>query len=287
MLPCSWENSTIMFPVKSDRPLAVFDIEGTGTSPRADRIIELAVTRIHPDGSRDSHTWLLNPTIPIPPESTDIHGITDDIVRGCPTFAERAMDIFDFIDPCDLCGYNLTRYDVPMLCEEFLRAGISFDIQSRRIIDVQRIFHRHEPRDLSAALMFYCGREHVDAHGAEADVKATIDVLEGQYARYADLPHDIDALDRIYNERDPLNADRAGRFRWVDGELTVNFGKKKGAKVKDLAAEKGQSFLRWMIHSEFPIDTRKIAEDAMRGILPVPPPQAVPRARAPHTEQGE
>ncbi len=281
MLPRSWENSTIMFPLKLDRPLAVFDIEGTGTSPRADRIIELAVTRIEPDGSQTTRTWLMNPTIPIPEESTEIHGITDDIVRDCPTFAERALDIFDFIDPCDLCGYNLTRYDVPILCEEFLRAGISFNPDDRRILDVQRIFHKHEPRDLSAALRFYCGREHTDAHGAEGDVRATIDVLAGQFAKYSDLPNDMESLDRIYNERDPMNADRAGRFRWTSaGDLVVNFGKKKGEKLRDLAEEKGHSFLRWMVKSDFPMDTRKIAEDAMNGIFPDPPANLGKRTQA-------
>jgi DNA polymerase-3 subunit epsilon len=259
-----------MFPITLDRPLAIFDIEATGISPRADRIIELAILRIQPDHSETMRTWLVNPTIPIPLESTAIHGITDDVVRTCPTFAQVANEIRTFLGDCDLSGFNILRFDVPMLCEEFLRAGIAFDADSRRILDAQRIFHLREPRDLSAALVFYCGQAHTEAHGAEGDVRATREVLLGQFRKYTDLPKNMEIMDRTFNVRDPFHADRAGRFRWVNGEIVVNFGKKKGAQLRTLVKE-DPGFLKWIMKNDFPLDTRRLAENALAGIFPEPP----------------
>ena len=265
-----------MFPIRLDRSLVIFDIESTGISPRADRIIELAILRIDPDGKETAKSWLLNPTIPIPVETTAIHGITDDVVRNCPTFKDVASDIRRFIGNSDLGGFNILRFDIPMLNEEFLRVGETFDIDNRRILDAQRIFHMREPRDLSAALRFYCGSEHTDAHGAEADVRATLDVLLGQFRKYGDLPADMDELDKTFNPHDPFHADRSGRLRWVDGEVVVNFGKKKGARLRDLVRD-DPGFLKWIIKSDFPLDTRRITENALAGIFPEPPKvKAVP-----------
>ena len=258
------------FPIKLDRPLIVFDIEATGISARADRIIELAAIRIEPNGVETQGYWLLNPTVPIPEESIAIHGITDEAVKDCPTFKEKALEILLFFGEVDLAGFNAGRFDIPMLAEEFTRAGIFFDADRRRLLDAQRIFHTKEPRDLTAALKFYCGDEHTDAHGAEADARATLNVILGQFKRYPDLPQDMDALDRAFNPLDPLNADRVGRLRWVDGELTVNFGKKKGAKLRELA-HTDPGFLKWIMKNDFPQDTRLICENALRGILPDPP----------------
>ena len=259
-----------MFPVTLDRPLIIFDIEATGISPRADRIVEIAMLRIHPDGSEQEKSWLLNPTIPIPVETTAIHGITDDIVKNCPTFAQVAGEIKSFIGDSDLGGFNIGRFDIPMLCEEFLRAGVPFESESRWVLDAQRIFHTREPRDLSAALAFYCGRAHVDAHGAEGDVRATREVLLGQFRKYPDLPTDLETIDRMLNPRDPFDADRSGRFRWVDGEVTVNFGKKKGARLRELVKQ-DPGFLKWILKNDFPQDTRRLAENALAGIFPEPP----------------
>lgn len=261
-----------MFPIQLERPLIVFDIEATGISPRADRIVELAAIRIEPDGTEVSGYWLLNPGVPIPIETTAIHGITDEIVASQPTFKEKALEILAFFGEADLAGFNAGRYDIPMLAEEFARAGIPFEADRRRLLDAQRIFHTREPRDLSAALNYYCGREHVDAHGAEADVRATLDVILGQFKKYADLPRDMETLDRTFNPIDPFNADRSGRLRWVDGEVTVNFGKKKGAKLKDLAKD-DPSFVKWIIKNDFPQDTRAICENALKGVFPAPPRQ--------------
>lgn len=264
-----------MFPLKLDRPLIVFDIEATGISPRSDRIIELAAIRIEPDGSQHKGYWLLNPEMPIPVESIAIHGITDAIVSNCPTFKDRALEILTYFGEADLSGFNAGRFDIPMLAEEFKRAGIIFDPERRRLLDAQRIFHSREPRNLSAALEFYCKKEHADAHGAEADVQATLDVLLGQFEKYQDLPRDMDALDRLLNPLDPFNTDRSGRLRWVDGEVTINFGKKKGELLKTLV-EKDSGFVKWIIKNDFPQDTRKICEDALQGIYPDPPQSKKP-----------
>ena len=181
-------------------------------------------------------SYSVAPGVPIPIETTAIHGITDEIVASQPTFKDKALEILAFFGEADLAGFNAGRFDIPMLAEEFARAGITFEADRRRLLDAQRIFHTREPRDLSAALSFYCGREHVDAHGAEADVRATLDVILGQFKKYADLPRDMETLDRTFNPIDPFNADRAWSSGWVDGELTGLFAK-KGAKLKDLVRD--------------------------------------------------
>lgn len=250
------------------RPLAVFDIESTGVNPRLDRIIELSIVKVLPDGSREVKTWLVNPEMPIPRESTEIHGITDKDVATCPPFIFIVDEVDAFLADCDLGGYNILHFDIPILEEEFTRCGRDLGASSRHVIDAQKIYHKKEPRDLSAAVRFFCGREHVGAHGAEADALATLDVIEGQFERYGDLPTTIDGIEREFNNLDPANVDRAGRFRWENGEVVVNFGKKKGSKLRDLAKD-DRSFLKWMVKGDFPIDTRKIAEDALEGIFPV------------------
>ncbi len=254
-----------------DRPLAVFDIEATGTNPRTDRILELAIVTLFPSGRREVRSWMFNPGRPIPIESIAIHGITDEMVADCPTFAERALSVSQAFEGCDLGGYNHTRFDIPILQEEFARVDMPFDVDGRRIFDAQRIFHKREPRDLTAAVKFYCdGADLVDAHGAEADARATVRVLEGQFRKYPDLPRDPDELDRLINERDPFNVDRAGRLRWLDGEVTINFGKKKGERVRDLV-ENDKGFLKWILKADFPLDTREIVADILRGKWPSPP----------------
>jgi DNA polymerase-3 subunit epsilon len=251
-----------------DRPLAFFDIEATGISPRTDRIIELAIIKLlPPDGERIQKVYRINPEMPIPPEATDIHGISDDDVKDCPTFDQLAKDILDMLEGCDLAGYNIIRFDIPMLTEEFMRAKIRFDASTRRIIDAQRIFHKKEPRDLAAALMYYCHEEHQDAHGALADTDATLRVLEGQLKMYDDLPHDMASLSEYCNPKDPSWVDQAGRLKWEGSEVVLNFSKKKGMSLRNLAQE-DPGFLRWMIRSDFPMDTREIVKNALDGIFP-------------------
>ena len=260
-----------MFPLKLEKPLVVFDIESTGTSPRKDRIIELAAIKVMPDGSEESRCWLLNPTVPIPPETTAIHGISDEIVALCPTFADKAEEIFGFFLGCDLSGFNADRFDIPCLEEEFARVGLNFAASSRRHVDVQRIYHRMEPRDLTAAVRFYCDRDHAGAHGAEADTRATLDVLKAQMAKYPSLPKDVAAMDEYLVPRDPLNADRNGLLRWMGGELCINFGKKKGDSLRRLLLNE-PNYLRWIVKGDFDSEVRMIVKDLLdNGRLPPAP----------------
>ena len=260
-----------MFALKLNRPLVVFDIESTGVMPRRDRIIELAAIKVLPDGTREERTWLMNPGVPIPPETTAIHGISDEIVRDCPTFADRAQEIFAFFDGCDLSGFNADRFDIPCLEEEFSRVGMNFAASSRRHIDVQRIYHRMEPRDLSAAVRFYLGRDHAGAHGAAADTAATLAVLEAQLQRYPQLPHTAAEMDEYLVPHDPLNADRNGMLRWRDGELIVNFGRKRGESLAKLLVNE-PGFLRWMLKGDFDTEVKMIVRDLLdNGRLPAPP----------------
>lgn len=261
-----------MSNLKLTRPLVVFDIESTGVSPRKDRIIELAAIKLMPNGEEISKCWLMNPTVPIPPETTAIHGISDEIVKDCPTFADKAKEIFEFFRDCDLSGFNADRFDIPCLEEEFARVGMAFAPSARKHVDVQRIYHKKEPRDLSAAVRFYLGRNHDGAHGAEADTRATLEVLKAQMAKYTDLPQTVDEMDEYLVPHDPLNADRAGTLRWKDGELTINFGKKKGESLKKLLLNE-PNYLKWILKGDFDTEVRMIIKDLLdNGRLP-PAPQ--------------
>lgn len=261
-----------MSNLKLIRPLVVFDIESTGVSPRKDRIIELAAIKLMPNGEEISKCWLMNPSVPIPPETTAIHGISDEIVKDCPTFADKAKEIFEFFRDCDLSGFNADRFDIPCLEEEFARVGMAFAPSARKHVDVQRIYHKKEPRDLSAAVRFYLGRNHDGAHGAEADTRATLEVLKAQMAKYADLPQTVDEMDEYLVPHDPLNADRAGTLRWKDGELTINFGKKKGESLKKLLLNE-PNYLKWILKGDFDTEVRMIIKDLLdNGRLP-PAPQ--------------
>ncbi len=257
-----------MLKLKLDRPIVFFDIEATGISPRADRILELCMVRYCPMRGEDRYNQRFNPDgMPIPADATAVHGIRDEDVKDCPTFAQEAQNVLDFIEGCDLAGYNIIRYDIPMLAEEFQRAQLPFSTTTRRILDVQRIFHQKEPRDLTAALQFYCGDAHVDAHGAEADVEATVRVFEGQLAKYNDLPRSIEALDQYCNPQNPTWVDSTGKLRWQDGSVAINFGKNRGKLLRDLI-ENDRGFINWILKSDFPPDTREIIQSAMQGKYP-------------------
>ena len=254
------------------RALVVFDIESTGVTPRKDRIIELAAIKVFPDGTEESKCWLLNPGVHIPEETTQIHGISDEIVKDCPTFKEKAGEIFEFFRDADLAGFNSDRFDIPCLEAEFERAGYAFAASSRKHVDVIKIYHKMFPRDLSAAVREYLGREHEGAHGAEADTRATLDVLKAQLERHAGaLPESVDAMDEFLNPHDPLNADRNGMLRWRDGELTINFGKKKGETLKSLLLNE-PNYLKWIIRGDFDTEVRAIVKDLVEnGRLPPAP----------------
>lgn len=260
--------------LKLDRPLIIFDIESTGVNTHLDRIIELAAIKVFPDGSEVQQCWLLNPGVPIPQETTDIHGITNELVKNCPTFKDKASEILAFFEGCDLGGFNCDRFDIPCLEEEFGRVGMNFASNQRRHIDVQRIYHRKEPRDLSAAVRFYCNRDHANAHGAEADARATLDVLTAQMERYTDLPQTSAEMDEFLAPRDPLNADRNGMIRWLNNAWCINFGKKKGKRLSDLFTHE-PNFLKWIVNGTFDTDVKQIVRDLIdNGRLP-PKPKGV------------
>lgn len=253
------------------RPLVVFDLEATGLNKRMDRIVSIAMLRYEPGGTEPkSICYFLNPTIPIPPESTEIHGITDEDVQEAPTFAEMADVLMRNFEGADLCGYNILGFDIPLLCEEFARVNRPFPLEGRRILDAQRIFFRNEPRDLSAALRFFCGEAHEQAHDAMGDVNATVRVLSGEFARYADLPTDMNDLHDYCDPRDPSWVDRSGRLRWVHGHVTLNFGKFQGRPLRE-AVDHDPGFITWLLRSDFPEDTKRIVRDAVSGRYPEPP----------------
>ena len=254
-----------------DRPLVVFDLETTGLFPKRDRIIELGAIKVQSDGTEEERCWLLNPGIPIPPESTAVHGISDADVKDCPTFADRADEIFAFFEGCDLSGFNSDRYDIPCLEEEFARAGRNFGVSCRRCIDVQRIYHRMEPRDLSAAVRFYLGRDHTGAHGAEMDARATLEVFKAQMAKYQGLPQTSAEMAELLSPRDPNAIGRNRELLWRDGELFVNFGKKKGDKLREILFRE-PNFLRWMLKGDFDTEVKAVVRDLLEhGRLPSAP----------------
>jgi DNA polymerase-3 subunit epsilon len=262
-----------------ERPLVVFDTETTGTNSRIDRIVEIACVRIHPEGLRDRWVRRLDPGIPIPPASTAVHGISNADVAGLPRFADVAAELADFLKGCDLGGYNITGFDLPVLRAEFLRAGVAFEVRDRRLVDAQRIFFSREPRHLAAAARFYCDLEHGGAHGALADAEMTLSVLEGQLRKYPDLPCDVLRLHELYCAGVDQDMDPEGRFRLVQGEPTVNFGRYRGRTLKEMSrVEPG--FFRWILKGDFSAPVKEIARQyveeqnstSQRPPLPVSPP---------------
>jgi DNA polymerase-3 subunit epsilon len=257
--------------LRLDRPLAFLDLETTGTDPAVDRIVEISVQRVDPDGGREGRTRRVNPGRPIPPEATAIHGIRDEDVRDEPEFRRIARSLLDFLGESDLAGFNVLKFDVPLLDREFRDSGLDLLLPRRRVIDAMAIFHRKEPRNLAAAMAFYLGREHVGAHGAEADVAAALLVLDAQLGRYADLPRSVAELDAWCRPSVPADAaDISGKFLWRNGEVVLAFGKHQGRSLMDVAREH-RDYLEWMLKQDFPADARRIVEGALRGDLPVAP----------------
>lgn len=248
------------------RPLAFIDLETTGVNLSTDRIVEIAIIKVLPDHSRQVKRKLINPQMPIPKASSDIHGITDDMVKDAPTFKQAGNEIKQFLENSDLGGYNSNRFDIPILMEEFLRAGMDVDLSNRRMIDVQHIFYTMEPRTLSAAYKFYCQKELINAHSAEADVNATIDVLLSQVTRYENLGNSIDSILTAIGE-DKI-VDYARRFSFDDKGVEVfNFGKFKGRAVEEVLKSEPQ-YYDWMMKGDFPLHTKqKLTEINNRKLL--------------------
>lgn len=238
------------------KPLCFFDIESTGTNIVKDRIVEIAILKLLPNHNKESKTWLVNPQVPIPAEVTAIHGISDEDVKDHPTFKELAVQILQFIKGSDLAGYNSNRFDIPLLAEEMLRAEQDFDLKNVNCVDVQTIFHKKEKRTLEAALKFYCNKELINAHSAEADTMATYEVLLGQLDKYSDLENDIKWLAEFSKHKQ--FADFAGFVRFNnDGKEVFSFGKHKGKTVEDVF-ESEPSYYNWMQNADFPLYTKKI-----------------------------
>ena len=238
-------------------PLVFFDLETTGINIVKDRIVEVSYVKVFPNGKEETKTRRINPGMPIPPESTAIHGITDEDVKDCPTFKEIAKSLATQIEGCDLAGYNSNRFDIPMLAEEFLRAGVDIDLNRRKFIDVQTIFHKMEQRTLSAAYRFYCNKNLEDAHTAAADTTATYEVLKAQLDRYNDtLENDIAFLSKFSTQNN--TADFAGFIIYnEEGVEVFNFGKNKGVPVVKVLKEQ-PGYFAWMLNGEFPLYTKKI-----------------------------
>ncbi len=235
-------------------PLVFFDLETTGTNINADRIVEICYLKVYPNGNEEAKTMRINPGMHIPEEASAVHGIFDEDVKDCPTFKEVARNIARDIEGCDLAGFNSNRFDIPVLAEEFLRAGVDVDLGRHKFIDVQVIFHKMEQRTLSAAYKFYCGKNLEDAHTAEADTRATYEVLKAQLDRYPDLKNDVAFLSEYSSFN--RNVDFAGRMVYNDAGVEVfNFGKYKGTSVAEVL-KKDPGYYSWILNSDFTLNTK-------------------------------
>ncbi|GAB3351365.1 3'-5' exonuclease [Arachidicoccus ginsenosidivorans] len=247
------------------KPIAFFDIESTGINPATDKIVELAIVRIEPTGEKSRLRRLVNPGMPIPKESSDIHGITDEMVKDAPLFKEIAAEVVRFLDNCDLGGYNSNRFDVPLLVEEYLRAGVTFSLSDRKLLDVQKIYHKMEPRTLSAAYQFYCNKNLEDAHSATADVEATWEVLQAQIDKYPNIGHSLNSILQFTGE-DKI-VDMARRFVFKGEEIIFNFGKYKG-KAAHLVFREEPQYYDWMMRGDFPLHTKQVISEIFRQVFP-------------------
>jgi len=242
--------------LKLKRPIAFLDLETTGINVASDRIVEISVLKISPNGKEEWMSTRVNPEMPIPPKSTAIHHITDEDVASSPAFREIGKNLASFLEGCDLAGYNAIKFDIPVLAEEFLRDNIDFNFRKRRYVDVQVIFHKKEQRTLSAAYLFYCRKELEGAHGSKADTAATYEVLKSQLDRYTDLENDVEKLADFSTFGN--NADFAGRIILDENGVEVfNFGKHKG-KAVEAVLDMEPSYYSWMMNGDFPLYTKKV-----------------------------
>ncbi|NVK53124.1 MAG: ribonuclease H-like domain-containing protein [Flavobacteriaceae bacterium] len=242
-----------------EKPIVFFDLETTGINIGTDKIVEISILKVHPNGNKESNTWLVNPEVEIPKEASDIHGITNEKVVTEPTFKELAPKVSEMIKGCDLAGFNSNRFDIPLLAEELMRAGIDFDMKDRKAIDVQAIFHKKEQRTLSAGYQFYCGKELVGAHGAEADTNATYEILLAQIEKYDDLENSVDALSAFSSHA--KRADFAGFILFNEDEEEIfSFGKYKGRTVEEVFKE-NPGYNAWMQNADFPLYTKKVLRE--------------------------
>ena len=251
--------------LKLNKPICFFDLETTGIEVAKDRIVEISIFKVFPNGNKESKTWLVNPEMVIPPQVIAVHGITNEKVANEPTFKELAPQIQAMIKDSDLAGFNSDRFDIPLLAEELLRAGLDFDMKSRVSVDIQTIFHKMEERTLSAALKFYCGKSLENAHSAEADTMATYEILKAQLERYPELENDMKSLAEFTTRK--RSADFAGFIGYdKEGEEVFSFGKHKGAKVEKVLEDE-PGYFGWIQNADFPLYTKRILTQIRLGML--------------------
>lgn len=251
------------------RPLAIFDLETTGVDVEKDRVVQIAIIRVEPDGSRRTLESLVNPERPIPPEASRIHGIKDSDVADQPTFSQIRQEVEEILDGADLGGFNSIRFDTPLLQNELRWSGSQLDLGGAKQIDAMKIFHAMEPRNLTAALRFYCDQELVDAHSALADTEATLAILDAQVGRYEDLPTDVMALHRFCNPDEGRFADRTRKFIWNEnGDAAFTFGKLKGQTLQAAVQGDGRGYMEWMLGKDFSEEVKDILRNALTGVFP-------------------
>ena len=244
------------------RPLVFFDLETTGVDPFSDRIVQIGAIRIDTDGSRTEHEWLVNPGMPIPAGAAAVHGITDDKVKDAPGLGDLAQELSDLFSNVDLGGYNAKMFDIPLLASEFARIGLELDTETINVVDAMQVFRIKEPRTLTAAYKKYCGKELVDAHDAMADIRASLEVLEGQMNTYDDLPSDPAAFHEFCFPKDPNAYDAEGKIVFVDELLTINFGKNKGKTLQSLALNDPR-YLEWILKGSFSKKVKEAVSNAL------------------------
>lgn len=247
-----------------NRPIAFIDLETTGISITQDRIVEIAIVKILVNGEKVVKRKIINPTIVIPQQAIDVHGITNEMVKDAPTFKDVANEVKQFIDNCDLGGYNSNRFDIPLLIEEFLRCGINLEIEERKFVDAQKVFHLMEQRTLSAAYKFYCNKELEGAHSAEADATATFEVLDAQIAKYPNLGNTVDSIIKVTGEDKIVDFSR--RFILENGIEVFNFGKHKGKPVIQVLKEEPQ-YYDWMMRGDFALNTKQKLQEIFNRTL--------------------
>ena len=247
-----------MSDLKLNRPIVFFDLETTGVNPAKDRIVEISLLKVHPDGGEETLHYFVNPEMPIPVEASKVHGIYDPDVKDAPTFRQIAPRLAAFLEGADLGGYNCIKFDIPLLAEQFMQESIPVDFHRRRVVDVQVIFHKRESRTLSKAYKFYCGKELVDAHSSDADTRATFEVLLGQMRMYPDLPRDVEALDEYSHYI--RTADLAGRIGYnAKGKEVFTFGKHNGKLVETVLRQE-PGYYDWIMNNDFPRDTKHVLQ---------------------------
>ncbi|MFT7462652.1 MAG: DNA polymerase-3 subunit epsilon [Pseudohongiellaceae bacterium] len=249
------------------RPLVVFDLETTGVDTNSDRIVEIGLVRLLPGGARESRSWMINPGRPIPAGASAVHGISDGDVSSAPSFAEVAEDVLSCFEGCDVSGFNVARFDLPLLAKEFGRVNVAFPPAGTVVVDSYTLFMRREPRNLTAAVSLYCDRDHAGAHRAVADAEAAADVLLGQLSRYADLPPDVAGLAEACQRKDPSWLDGGGKVAWQGDDAVLTFGKHARRPLSHLVEEES-AYLSWVLGADFPADTKLIISEALEGRFP-------------------